>query len=253
MLKKLPLRILIAIAVAMVVVVAGLTALFVLNIFTVEDGPIEVGSLVRFGPYEWRVLDMQDGRALLITEYIIALRPYHEIQEEVTWEHSDIRRWLRDDFLSSLNRSRIVRTMVVNHDNPWHGTDGGNDTEDYVFLLSLEELLYYFGVSGQVSGDNRDNRLASVYDISVIERANVQWGWEYSEQEIQNKLLDRWVSSRRQGWRSRTLSWWLRSPGAEWDTNAAVFTGWGEVSVGGNNIDDNSKGVRPALWVRLEE
>jgi len=60
-----------------------------------------VGEIVRFGGIEWRVLDVQDGKALLLSEYFLTpwryIR-YHNIFTEVTWENSDIRWWLNNDF-----------------------------------------------------------------------------------------------------------------------------------------------------------
>jgi hypothetical protein len=45
-----------------------------------------VGSTMKFGQYDWRVLDVQSGRALLLTEKIIEERPYHSSDTNVTWE-----------------------------------------------------------------------------------------------------------------------------------------------------------------------
>jgi hypothetical protein len=44
---------------------------------------------VQFGGYTWRVLDLQGGRALLISEYILEIRPYHDTWEPITWEHNE--------------------------------------------------------------------------------------------------------------------------------------------------------------------
>ena len=38
---------------------------------------IKIGSLLSFGSYNWRVLDIQNNTALIITEEIIEQRPYH--------------------------------------------------------------------------------------------------------------------------------------------------------------------------------
>jgi hypothetical protein len=32
---------------------------------------------------------------------------------------------------------------IINEDNPVYNTDGGNNTEDYIFLLSISEVLKY--------------------------------------------------------------------------------------------------------------
>ena len=45
-------------------------------------------------------------------------------------------------------RSRILPRDVHNTDNGWFWIRGGNDTVDYIFLLSIEEVVRYFGDSG---------------------------------------------------------------------------------------------------------
>ncbi|MDD6035308.1 MAG: DUF6273 domain-containing protein [Lachnospiraceae bacterium] len=57
-------------------------------------------------------------------------------------------RWLNSDFyrtaFSEKERASIAETLVRNADNPEYGTEGGNDTRDKVFLLSIEEATTYF-------------------------------------------------------------------------------------------------------------
>ena len=75
-----------------------------------------VGSIIEFGDYNWRVLDVRDGRALIITENVIQRRQYHHTPEHVTWATSDVRRWLNNDFFitfSATDRARIAETTVV--------------------------------------------------------------------------------------------------------------------------------------------
>jgi hypothetical protein len=46
----------------------------------------KIGDIIPFGEYNWRVLDVQGDKALIITEDVVELRPYHEQYVEVTWE-----------------------------------------------------------------------------------------------------------------------------------------------------------------------
>jgi len=43
-------------------------------------------GIIIFGNYKWRVLDIKDDRALIITENIIELRWYHNDFVHTTWE-----------------------------------------------------------------------------------------------------------------------------------------------------------------------
>ena len=217
---------------------------------SLPTGTPQIGSIITFGAIEWRVLDVQDDRALLISEYILFERAYHTdgaTQNEIwvdggiwadgfdwsrlntTWEHSDIRAYLNGEFLSSFSaadRSRIAEVTNTNIDNQWLGTSGGNDTNDRIFLLSLEEVVRYFGDSGQ-----------------LWNRPDGGWGWiadQYSDARVAYVAGEAWAS-----W------WWLRSPGNGSDTAALVGSDGG-VDMNGNGVDNVYGGVRPALWLNLE-
>jgi len=106
----------------------------------------EIGYIIQFGDYDWRVLDVQDGKALIITENITESRTYHSDYVEMTWEQSDIRAYLNGEFYNSFSseeRERIIATTVINDSNR-HGISGGNDTTDKIFLLSINEANIYF-------------------------------------------------------------------------------------------------------------
>ena len=105
---------------------------------------INIWSIVKFGKYDWLVLEKRDDSILLITKNIIERRAYHGVRTEkdMTWENSDLRKYLNLIFLNSFSpeeRSRIRLTHNKNNANPEFGTNGGNDTDDYIFLLSIEE------------------------------------------------------------------------------------------------------------------
>jgi hypothetical protein len=106
-----------------------------------------IGSVVHFGSIYWRVLDVQDGRTLLIAQTILEERPYHDEETDVTWEACSLRSYLNGEFLgehfSAEDQESIALSSVVNDDNPEYGTSGGNDTQDRVFLLSIDEANQY--------------------------------------------------------------------------------------------------------------
>ncbi|MCL2195889.1 MAG: DUF6273 domain-containing protein [Oscillospiraceae bacterium] len=223
-------------------------------------GIVAVGHVVTFGGYEWRVLDVQGSSALLITEHIIELRPFHEVDDRdsfdgITWEHSDIRAWLNGPFLnrfSRADRNRIVQTMVRNDDNPWFGTAGGNNTQDHVFLLSLEEVVQYFGDSGELGrgrdgrwdfNDRYDNaRVARINDWGVLERFVSEFGQRHGVTSVDDFGVDK----------LSFVTWWwlLRSPGL-FANFAALVIYDGIVNVEGNLVNTDAAGVRPAMWVNL--
>jgi hypothetical protein len=56
-----------------------------------------------------------------------------------------LREWLNNEFyntLTSEQKKTIMKNLVVNSDNM--NTPGGNNTQDKIFLLSIEEAERYF-------------------------------------------------------------------------------------------------------------
>ena len=106
-----------------------------------------IGSELKFGKYDWRVLDVQNGKVLLISKDVTHVKkPYNESRTGVTWENCTLRQWLNRDFLSefsSQEQSQICLSTIPNEDNQWYKTKGGNRTTDRIFLLSLDEVNNY--------------------------------------------------------------------------------------------------------------
>jgi|GEM_PF-2387566 len=101
---------------------------------------------MEFAGAQWLVLEQRDGLALLLREEVLPQRDFHGAFVEITWENSNMRTYLNGQWLNRLpqrDRDRIVQTQVVNRDSRF-GMYGGEDTLDYVFLLSLAEARLYF-------------------------------------------------------------------------------------------------------------
>jgi hypothetical protein len=190
----------------------------------------KIGEIIKFGNYDWRVLDVQDGRALLLSDRIIEKRKYHHSLIKTTWSECELRGYLNDEFYNTFceqDRARIVQTKITTGNNPWYGTKDGSTTDDRIFLLSLEEMIKYFGDSGQLK-----RRAESAYRIDD----------EFNTARIAYNL------DGEADW------WWLLSPGY-YSTRAAAVRAGGYIGVAGQDVCDeyNSEGgVRPALWLKLE-
>ena len=121
----------------------------------------KIGDTVSFGSYEqdnntengaeaieWIVLEAEGENVLLLSKYGLDAQAYNSSDEAVTWENSGLRQWLNDTFyksaFSEAQREVIIPVINVNPDNERWGTSGGNDTNDTVFLLSIEEAESYF-------------------------------------------------------------------------------------------------------------
>ena len=185
-------------------------------------------EVMEFSGHNWLVLEVKDDKALLLSEQVIETRRYHNTLTDITWSECAIRKYLNTEFLESFSiedRNRILDTKVVTNNNPWYGTNGGNATTDKIFLLSLEEVVQYFGDSGQLK--NRPKTDAWL-------------------------IIDQYGKSRIAYDKDGTASWWcLRSPGLT--TYYVAYVNFdGDVYVDGNSVRNHRLGVRPALWLNLE-
>ena len=189
---------------------------------------MQVGDRIAFDRYEWRVLDMQSSMALIITEKIVEQRAYHNVYKDTTWKDCEIRRYLNSEFydrFEDANKSRIIQASVINPDNPWYGTKAGEDVQDNIFLLSLDEVCRYFGDSTEKLYNRGNNRY-----------------WKKNDKNNSKRMA---VFGNMYFW------WWLRSPGRHNRLAAYVHGTDGCVGVNGNNITNSNGGIRPALWLKL--
>jgi len=211
---------------------------------------LAVGDSVAYGSYgdealKWRVLAVEEGKALLITASIIDVWAYNESGAVATWEDSSIRQWLNDDFLynafSSSERNRIVVSKNINGDNPIFSTPGGANTSDRVFLLSLDQAVEYFA-------DDADRVAVTGFSSTVMDRtAKAIAESERAKNRYTRAEAHTWLSDHN----GSALLWWLRSPGKE-PGFAASVDAEGKVSRAGSEVFDLGVGLRPAIWVTVQ-
>lgn len=200
---------------------------------------MQVGDKILFGNYEWRVLDIKNDRAFIITECIIEQRPYHEEYKDITWADCSLRKYLNGEFydtFSAVDKSRIIPVLNKNSNNQWYGTNGGVDTQDSIFLLSLHEVCQFFGDS----------------TLKLYNKGKNQRYWFERKDENNSKRLARLQGSEWCWW------WWLRSPGRVNIKAAYIWGTDGTIGIQGNNILKGNisdgkctGGIRPALWLKL--
>ena len=202
-------------------------------------------------PVKWRVLSNTGGQLFLLSDQNLDVFQYHTDQEYVTWETSTMRSWLNgygassnsggnsgidyteDNFLdnafSANEQAAIAEMTVVNDDNKddTYGTngDGGNDTTDRIFLLSIAEASNssYF-----------PKYSSSRYSANTPYVAD-------------GGRLGTYMNGEDEGYLDR---WWLRSPGFD-NTMAAFIEYDGGDVFDGNPVSNKTTAVRPAFNLDL--
>ena len=199
-------------------------------------------------PIKWRVLSVNGDDVFLVADKNLDVQRYNDTYTSVTWETCTMRSWLNgygagankegkdyssNNFLinafSAGERLAIRTTNVVNNDNFEYGTEGGNDTSDQVYLLSLDEVRN----PGYGFTSNTD----STQTRKAVNTAYVAGGGEINSSGMHSA--------------GSSDIWWLRSPG-DGSSDAAHVGGSGFVYRSGYSVSNSRYvGVRPALHLNL--
>ena len=179
-------------------------------------------------PIKWRVLSVNGNDAFLLADQNLDAKPYNEKSTDVTWKTCTLRTWLNGTFLAtaftSAEKSAIKNSTVVNDDNPYYGTEGGENTIDKVYLLSITEA------QSSAYGFNKDYGMSSETRISK-NTAYIEEKYDY-------------VSSA-----GEANYWWLRSPGN--CESAAAFVDYRYDTCYGSYVYYTNIAVRPVFHLNL--
>jgi len=206
----------------------------------------QVGSIMKFGNYDWQVLAVEDDRILLISKNVTHVDMKYHVKYEwnICWETCALRKWMNRELLRTFSeeeQARICLTTNVNELNPWYDRKpedqlfGVNDTVDKIFLLSVSEVIRYFGDSGDLKKRRRKN----------------EWG---DPERGGGFFFDRYNGRRIACYRNFPAWWWLRSPGERYSMPSFINFD-GSIGLEGRDVyggADGNGGVRPALWLSLE-
>ena len=201
-------------------------------------------------PVKWRVLSVDGDDVFLLADKNLDGQQYNDTKTDVTWETCTMRSWLNgygagsnksgkdyndDNFLdnafSGSEQSAIRTTNVVNDDNPEYGTEGGNNTSDKVYLLSIDEVTNpAYGFSSDDSKHDESRKAKNT---------------EYTKAQGTYTATD--------GEYAGNGNWWLRSPGHNCDDASYVgIDNYVDVDRFGDYVYSNLiKAARPALHLSL--
>ncbi len=208
---------------------------------TISFGSYPQGENGEVKPIEWIILERKEDKALLISKYALDCQPYNYIRKNTTWAKCTLRKWLNREFVNSAfspkEKKMILKTDVINEYD--YGKVNDDLISNKIFLLSLEEAEKYF------DSNSKGQCLPTAYAKKRKKVFN-----DYSR-----------------------FDWWLRTPVC-FSRQATYVSQKGEgasvtvvdddfyengiakklspISVSVTLVDD-FYGVRPALWMKLEQ
>ena len=195
------------------------------NNYTFRGKRIVEGSLVNFGVYEqdynyqngdedivWRVLDINDDKALLFSEDVLDYEKFHDFDTTVVWENSRCRQFLMIFYeiaFSPADKAVIIPTQR-------------ESAMDNVFLLSVFETRLL---------PSKENEYD--YNVSVLSKAT-----DYAVKFKGAKVFDEEGHCR----------WWTCSSTG----SAGEIGVWSRGEEDRLLLPSTGAGIRPAVWVKLD-
>ena len=240
---------------------------------------IKAGDTIMYGKYEqdnnesdgsesieWKVLDVQDNNALIVSNAVLDCKKYNESEENVSWSDSGLRQWLNSSFyetaFSEDERNNITLSEINNYGTYEGYDEAGNwiisntktdlktvitetseqkSTQDYVFLLSIDEVNKY------LTSEKERKAFLSDYGTEVFIKLGIQQAKEYNNANEESIRSYYDASAERFG--RGFCNWWLRSEGLMQGCASAVDL---DGSVGKSmTVNTEDGGVRPAMWISI--
>ena len=238
----------------------------------------KVGDIITMGTYEqdnisngkeslnWQILDIKDGKALIISCPVLDCKEFSETADIAGWSESSLRKWLNTDFYESAfsdSEKSIITLTEINNPGTYVGyddsgcwtvsntvsnletilseADGQDNTQDRIFLLSIDEANKFF------ASDNDRKAFLSDYGTEIF----IKLGFEQAQNgNIDEDTIRDYYEQEASKYGRGFCNWWLRSPGIIEGTAAAVdYNGSSGQSMAVNAKDG---GVRPAMWIEIQ-
>ena len=184
-------------------------------------------------PIKWRVLSVDGDDAFLLADKNLDSQAYHTSESYVSWETCYLREWLNYAFLYaafSTEEQNAIRLTSV-YTPPEYDFEKACTTEDYVYLLSLDEVqnpAYGFDCE---EGE----------EIKKRESRNTQF----------TKNRGGWTSTAEAFWGNGT--WWLRKGGPT--KRIPIVFSTGSTSNAGDrahySVHEKMPVIRPVIHINL--
>lgn len=198
-------------------------------------------------PIVWRVLDVDDKGMVLMSDICLDDKKYNNKPAQVQWSDCSLRSWLNgydasanaggynysgeNSFLqqafSEEERQYLMARTVENPDNDYYGTTGGDEVEDKIYLLSLEDICSTaFGFSR--TSDSSGTRLMECSE----------YAWARGIYREKSAVTG-----------DECCFWWLRSPGMAQDEASGVSSDGECLSGVSQMVDYTENGLVPVIYL----
>ena len=233
-----------------------------------------VGECVTFGQYEqdnnnqngsepieWTVLEIDKGKALLVSNYVLEVMPYHDVRssgiwyESITWETCTLREWLNDSFFNAAFSTDEQELILLAHlDNTGMG-QVGNETDDKVFISSIYDLIDLYG-----EDIYREWYTGAILNQQIRSQDLFVEPTEYAIERLQYKSYlctitpDNWsimFNDYSDDMIGKTgICWWTRTQAERGMTYLVEKEG--EINLSVQYGPDAEFGIRPSIWVKYD-
>lgn len=181
---------------------------------TVRFGRYEIEPAIPFNErVEWIVVEKETDRALLVSKIGIEGNSYNKKHEEVSFEESDVFRFMNDEMFEKLF-SGYEKEFIIS--DP--------DTGGYLSLMTVEEVRTFF--KDDLSRQLQSSTYAKKKGVNVNTPSKID-SWDYKDY--------------RASW------WWLRG---EKSITAPIVTPEGSIETDTKYVNKPNGAIRPVVWVK---
>ena len=185
---------------------------------------------------EWIVLIKEEGKALLLSKYIIDCKRFNkEVKEgccEYNYANSSIREWLNNEFyrltFNNLEKESIISVKINSQTNLKENSEI-KESENKVFLLSEKQIIDLFGYDSD----------SLKYDM--LKATCTKYAKNKKDEDSSLMVYN-----------NNGACYWLRDVYITGRyANASVIHASGDMNRETFYLDVTDVGVRPAIWVKI--
>lgn len=186
-----------------------------------------------YEPVSWWVIGEDDEKYYLLSEKVLDTKKFHESFGATTWDVSDLRSWLNEEFLNTCfskeEQMILFEQLTPASDNYYHGFFSGEESKNYVSCISASDLTngkYVF--EGHMEDDVIELRKTYGTDYAIAKGLRI--------------------------YDNNYCRWWTRTSADRANLYTVVVTEKGYILIesGGEVNNKNDVGVRPFIMVEKE-